>query len=53
MTIHVYQDLDPLGSGKWFSYVSRDGHILEPMFGGYDTEEQAYEAARSHFSWGL
>lgn len=41
MWTEVYQDQDPIGKGRWFSYVSCDrGHVLE-NFGGYDTPEQA------------
>ena len=44
MTIHVYQDEDPLGKGEWFAYTSRNGHIVD-TFGGYKTEEESRDAA--------
>ncbi|WP_207461307.1 hypothetical protein [Azospirillum sp. SYSU D00513] len=43
---HVYRDLDPLGKGEWYGYVSSNGHIVR-NFGPFPTERDAIDHGQS------
>lgn len=37
---HVYRDADPLGRGRWFWYISANGHVIHSGEEEF-TEEEA------------
>jgi hypothetical protein len=44
--VTIYKDEDPLGFGKFYGYVSFDGHVLT-NFGPFDTETEAHDALKA------